>query len=469
MILKHRRRRDSFLPWAWLCLDVAVIYLWLYGAFWLRFKSGYFQNLLAPANYHAYFRAFHLMVLIFVFFLRFYGLYRPGRQLTSAEEAWKVFKAVFAGTLVLMAITFFIRGFSYSRTFLVLLGIVVAPGVYGARSLLALLLINIDRRRDSFRNVLVLGADESTQKLAQFYKRNPRFITRIVGILDDALTPGEFFASIPILGRVDELPAHLDRQHQVHEVVLSQPNLPNEKVLQILYQCEKEMVSFHWIADIFGLITAKMKVSYLGGVSILSFIDSPLSDWENRVLKRAMDILFSLGALIVLSPIFLLIAIFIKLDSQGTVFFGQERIGQDGRHFILYKFRTMRSDAEAQTGPVWAKKNDERRTKAGTFLRENNLDELPQLWNVLVGDMSLVGPRPERPFFASQFKEDIPRYMARHSIRSGISGWAQVHGLRGNTSIQERTKYDLYYIENWSLFLDIKILFLTLFARRNAY
>ncbi len=469
MILKHRRQRDSFLPWAWLFLDVAVIYVWLYGAFWLRFKSGYFENLLAPANYHAYFRAFHLIVLIFVFFLRFYGLYSPGRQLTAAEEAWKVFKAVFAGTLVLMAITFFIRGFSYSRTFLVLLGIVIAPGVYGARFLLALLLMNIDRGRDSFRNVLVLGADENAQKLAQFYKRNPRFITRIVGILDDTLAPDEHFASIPILGRVEELPAHLDRQHQVHEVVLAQSNLPNEKVLQILHQCEKEMVTFRWIADIFGLITAKMKVSYLGGVSILSFMDSPLADWENRVLKRMMDILFSLTALVIFSPVFALIAVLIKRDSPGAVFFGQERIGQDGKHFILYKFRTMRADAEAATGPIWAKKDDERRTKIGAFLRANNLDELPQLWNVLVGDMSLVGPRPERPFFATRFKEDIPRYMARHSIRSGLSGWAQVNGLRGNTSIEERTKYDLYYIENWSLLLDMKILFLTLFARRNAY
>jgi lipopolysaccharide/colanic/teichoic acid biosynthesis glycosyltransferase len=144
-------------------------------------------------------------------------------------------------------------------------------------------------------------------------------------------------------------------------------------------------------------------------------------------------------------------------------------VGQDGRHFMLYKFRTMRVDAESKTGPVWTKENDERRTKIGAFLRSSNLDELPQLWNVLMGDMSLVGPRPERPFFASQFKEDIPRYMARHSIRSGMSGWAQVHGLRGNTSIEERTKYDLYYIENWSLLLDLKILIRTFFARRNAY
>jgi lipopolysaccharide/colanic/teichoic acid biosynthesis glycosyltransferase len=167
--------------------------------------------------------------------------------------------------------------------------------------------------------------------------------------------------------------------------------------------------------------------------------------------------------------VFFLIAAWIKKDSKGPIFYKQQRIGQDGHRFLLYKFRTMQVGAENDTGPVWTKVDDPRRTAFGGFLRKNNLDELPQLVNVLKGDMSLVGPRPERPFFVSQFKEDIPRYMARHSIRSGITGWAQVNGLRGNTSIEERTKLDLHYIENWSLFFDMRILVMTLFARRNAY
>jgi len=170
----------------------------------------------------------------------------------------------------------------------------------------------------------------------------------------------------------------------------------------------------------------------------------------------------------------LVLAIAVKCDSKGPVFYRQQRIGEDGKRFRLVKFRTMQTGAETATGPVWAKENDERRTKLGIILRRNNLDELPQFWNVFVGDMSLVGPRPERPFFVSQFKEDVPRYMARHAIRSGITGWAQVNGLRGNTSIEERTKYDLYYIENWSLWLDFKILCRTVFqtfskTQPNAY
>ncbi len=469
MRTQHRRQRDSFLPWVWLLLDAAVIYLLLNFAFWVRFRSGHFESSLASVDYGYYYRAFHLIALVMLFFLRMYGLYRPSVQMTFVREAWNIAKAMVSSTFVLVMINFFVRSFSYSRTFLVLLGVVVAIGIALARFLMALLMMGIDRRRDSYRNVLALGADESVSKLEQFYRRNPRFTTRIVGILDDGLPPGADFGGIPVLGRIDDLSTHLEKERQVHEVVIAKPGLSNEKVLEILYQCEKEMVTFRWITDIFGLITAKMKVSYLGGVSILSLMDSPLSDWENRFLKRSVDVALSLASLVLLSPLFLVIAVMIKRDSKGPVLFGQERVGQDGRSFTLYKFRTMKEGAEAETGPVWAQENDARRTTVGKFLRENNLDELPQLWNVLTGDMSLVGPRPERPFFTHQFKEDIPRYMARHSIRSGISGWAQVNGLRGNTSIEERTKYDLYYIENWSLIFDAKILFMTLFARRNAY
>ncbi len=450
-------------------LDAGVVYFLLWTLFWFRFQSGLFQTLLAREDHAVYFKAFHLIVIIMIFFLRFYGLYRPIARLTFADETWRVMKSVLAGTLVLMAITFFVRQFSFSRTFLVMSGLVLGPGISLARFLLGLLLMGLDRSRGSFRNVLLIGSDANAEKLIQVYRKNLRLATKVAGILDDRKTTGEQVCGVPVLGRVGDLPELLKKEHQVHEVILSDPAIQGDAVLKILYECEKEMVAFRWIADIFGLIASKMNISYLGGISILSFMDSPLAEWENRVLKRFMDILFSAGGLLLFLPVFIPIAYGIRRSSPGPVFFKQERVGQDGRHFMLYKFRTMRVDAEAKTGPVWARENDDRRTEIGGFLRRNNLDELPQLWNVLKGDMSLVGPRPERPFFASQFKEDIPRYMARHSIRSGMSGWAQVNGLRGNTSIEERTKYDLYYIENWSLLLDIKILFMTFFARRNAY
>ena len=468
-VIPRRRKRDTFFPWLQFLTDCLVIFGILHLVFWVRFTSHYFESNLGAPDYSFYHRLFAPITVILVFFLRFYGLYQPAKLQSFSEEALRVFKAVAASTLVLMAITFFVRDFSYSRTYLVTSGLVVALGISAARYALGLLVMWVDRMRGSHRNILVVGYDDAVKKLIYFYKKNPRFSARVSAILDDKLSVGSEMDGALVLGCAGQLAEILKNRKDLHEVVLATQGLSMDSVLKVISDCEKEMVSFRWISDVFGLIASKMTVSYLGGLPLLSFSDSPLGDWENRFLKRMMDLTLSASALLILSPLFLVTAILVKKDSPGPVFYRQKRIGQDGRVFTLLKFRTMRPDAEEKTGPVWAKENDPRRTKLGSFLRKNNLDELPQLWNVFMGDMSLVGPRPERPFFVSQFREDIPRYMARHTIRSGITGWAQVNGLRGNTSIEERTKFDLYYIENWSLFFDCKILFTTLFSRVNAY
>lgn len=472
MITPRRRKRDSFLPWVQLAVDSLTIFSLLHAAFWFRFESGFFPNELGTPDEPIYVRSYVFVALVVVWFLRSSGLYRPARSFTFLAEIGRVFKAVVMGTLVLTAMTFFFRGFSFSRTYLLLAGLLLAAGISLARVALGFAVMWVDERRGSPRNVVIVGDNPNARKLIHFYSRNRRFGTRVIGILDDALPKGSAVESVEVWGRVDELGAILKTKREVHEVVLADPGLPQARMLKMISDCEKLMVGFRWIADIFGLIASKMSVSYLAGVPLLSFVDSPLGDWENRVLKRTMDIFCSAAALVFLSPAFLAIAIAIRADSRGPVFFRQQRIGQDGRRFVLFKFRTMGAGAEEKTGPVWASENDPRRTRVGTFLRKTNLDELPQLWNVLKGEMSLVGPRPERPFFVSQFMEDIPRYMARHTIRSGMTGWAQVNGLRGNTSIEERTKYDLFYIENWSPFFDAKILFMTvfrLFSSPNAY
>jgi len=213
----------------------------------------------------------------------------------------------------------------------------------------------------------------------------------------------------------------------------------------------------------------QFELENISGLNLIRIKESPLNFTYNRFLKRVIDVFVSVAGLGLLSPVFLIVAIFIKRDSSGPIFFSQERITEGGKIFKVYKFRTMCQDAEKSTGPVFVKKDDERCTKLGKFLRKTNIDELPQLFNVLKGEMSLVGPRPERPYFVEQFKSDIPRYMSRHHIKSGITGWAQVHGLRQNTLIEERVKYDLYYAENWSTWLDLKIIFLSFFALKNAY
>ncbi len=474
MILKKRtarykRQRDSFLPFVQLLADVAAIYLVLLAVFWVRFLSGLFPATLSSQDYPVYYNIFHITVITSVFFLRANALYGGRRFFTFGEEIFRIFKSVFSAVILLTAASFFVRDFSFSRTFLISVAFFLCLGVIAARFLLETTVMAVDKKRKSFSNVLMIGCEESAAKLLHFYRKNLRYGRKVVGFLDERRPVNSKFENLPVFGKPGALAAVLKDHRQIHEVVLASQNISSDLALQIISFCEKEMVHFQRIADMYDLISAKMSVSYAGGISIVSFTDSPLSNWENRLLKRSLDFVLSGMALVVLSPALLLIALAVKKSSQGPVFYRQERIGGDGSHFPLYKFRTMSVNAEKGSGPVWAKKNDPRRTKIGTLLRENNLDELPQLWNVFVGDMSLVGPRPERPHFVSQFKEDIPRYMARHSIRSGITGWAQVNGLRGDTSIEERTKYDLYYIENWSLFLDFKILFLTMFARRNAY
>lgn len=469
MRVRRRRQRDTFLPWVYILVDFVSIFFVLKLVFWYRFASGFFQSPLGIGDYPVYQTAFSIIPLIVIFFLRLYGLYRPARLLTFADEIANVCKAVVASTVIIVALTFFVRSFSFSRTFVFFAGVSVALAVSVGRFLAGSGVMWIDRRRGSQRTVLIIGCDENAARLTRFYRKHPRFNMRVEGFLDNRLKTGDRFEDLPVLGPVSGLSEIIRKRREIHEVVLSVQGVSEKEVLQMICECEKELVAFRWIADVFGLIAAKMNVSYFGGVPVLSFADSPLADWENRGLKRSMDILLSFATLVVLSPLFFVIAAAIKRGSKGPVFYRQERIGEDGRRFQLIKFRTMREDAEAATGPVWAKEDDDRRTRLGAFLRRNNLDELPQLWNVLVGNMSLVGPRPERPFFVSQFKEEIPRYMARHSIRSGITGWAQVNGLRGNTSVEERTKYDLYYIENWSLLFDLKILLMTLVARRNAY
>jgi len=256
---------------------------------------------------------------------------------------------------------------------------------------------------------------------------------------------------------------------QPDEVIVADPNLPKEKISNLLLRCEDGLVSFKVAADLYGIVTRNLDVEYVASVPLLGLRPLPLDDPWNRLTKRLLDILVSATLLVLLSPAWLLAAIAIKLCDGGPVLFKQERVGQDGRQFKIYKFRTMLPDAERETGPVWARANDDRCTRIGRILRSLNLDELPQIWNVLKGDMSLVGPRPERPHFVDQFREEIPRYMTRHKVKSGITGWAQVNGLRGNTSLQERIKYDIYYMENWSLLFDLEILFMTLFAFKNAY
>jgi Undecaprenyl-phosphate glucose phosphotransferase len=291
----------------------------------------------------------------------------------------------------------------------------------------------------------------------------------VVGFVDD--TPGRSRArGTPVVGRTAELGSLVD-ELEIDEVLIAMPDATRQQLLSLVSQCNREGLAIKVFPDVFQIMASEVQISDLDGMPLLTMRDVALRGWR-RTLKRVVDIVISVSMLVLLSPLLLVIAVLVKLESRGPAFYVQERMGMDARSFPIIKFRSMSHGAEDETGAVWARRDDPRRTRLGNFIRAYNLDELPQLINVLLGQMSIVGPRPERPEFVAEFERQIPRYMERHRERAGITGWAQINGLRGDTSIEERTKYDLYYIENWSLLFDFKIMARTMmagFRDPNAY
>jgi len=277
-------------------------------------------------------------------------------------------------------------------------------------------------------------------------------------------------ANIPRLGGIDQL-SHIIEAHKIDQVFIALSPEEQQYLPGLKETLSEQWVDVRIIPDLGTFRTLHTEVESFEDMPIVTIVQSPMTGW-NQVLKRILDIFGALIALVLFAPLMLIIAIIIRLTSSGPSLYGQERMGLDGRTFNALKFRSMHYDAESETGAVWASENDERRTKFGTFLRKYSLDELPQLFNVFKGEMSLVGPRPERPIFIEQFKSQIPNYMLRHKVKAGITGWAQINGWRGNTSLEKRIECDLYYIERWSIWFDIKILFLTFyrgFFGTNAY
>jgi exopolysaccharide biosynthesis polyprenyl glycosylphosphotransferase len=273
----------------------------------------------------------------------------------------------------------------------------------------------------------------------QKMRRSPELGYRVVGFVDDS---AKVLAvqDVPVLGSIDEL-SELVESQEINEVIIAMPDASHQEILKIVSKCDRGKVSIKVFPDVFQIMASEVSIGDLGGLPLLTVRDTAMRGWKLTV-KRLVDMVGSTIGLVLLSPIMMLLAVLIKLDSDGPVLYTQERMGLDGKSFMMLKFRSMRADAETVTGPVWTTINDDRRTRLGTVLRQISIDELPQLVNVLVGDMSLVGPRPERPIFVEQFRRTIPRYMDRHREKAGITGWAQINGLRGDTSIIERTKYD---------------------------
>jgi Undecaprenyl-phosphate glucose phosphotransferase len=411
-----------------------------------------------------------LVMILWAFVFSSMKVYQSRRMLRRTHEAHLLLKAHGVAMLFFIALTYLFSEYRYSR------GVMIYFGLGGGLMLVVfrLSLRNglraIRRRGFNLRHVLAVGEGPALEILVARLKKFPELGLQVRGVLVHEGSEARELAGQPVLGRFGEL-GEIVRQTKVDQVLIALPRSQAAELDRILGLLRDETVDLQLVPDIHEYVTLGCEIEDFDGLPIVNLNDSPLNGWGG-IVKRMTDAMLSAAGLLILSPVLLFIAALVKATSRGPVFYKQERMGLDGRTFQMLKFRSMKTDAEGKTGAVWAKKDDDRKTALGSFLRATSLDELPQLWNVLMGDMSLVGPRPERPVFVQQFRSEIPHYMLRHKVKSGITGWAQVNGWRGNTSLDRRIECDLYYIRNWTYALDWKILIMTLwkgFINPNAY
>lgn len=415
--------------------------------------------------------AVYSVVMLGIFFSQ--RMYQRRRPVGHLDEFFKIiFHNVTTMLVTVAVLTLALPDLTYHRPFILYatgLNIILLTAL---RAVHAQVQWQAQARGVGDDRVLIVGTGEIGQMLLQKIQQNRRLGYQVVGFIDSGKGDRhQRIMGLPVLGSLVDIPWVIER-YGVDDVIIGLPESSHYDLVGIISLCEREKVGVRVFPDVFQIMASEVGIGDLGGLPLLTIRDVALQGWK-LTLKRGMDVVISAIALVVLSPFMLLTALLIKLDSPGPVFYIQERMGLDAKPFKMIKFRSMRMDAEAD-GPGWTRPDDPRRTKLGSIMRRFNIDELPQFINVLMGDMSLVGPRPERPVYVEQFRQSIPRYMDRHREKAGITGWAQVNGLRGDTSIIERTKYDLWYIENWSLALDIKILLRTAVqwifgSNRNAY
>lgn len=410
-------------------------------------------------------------VVIWGIIFKAMGLYAPMRSISKLKETFKIAQASTVALVIFIALVYFLKEYKFSRVVILYFLLINITMLSAFRALGRSILHFIRRRGYNQRHVLIVGAGELGQRVFNTIKNTPELGLKVVGFLDKRSEwVGKNLNDVKILGLTQDIGSILDNRG-IDQVIVALPLEDHEAFKQVMRQIDNEMVDIKVVPDLVQFMTLRGGVEELDGLSIISLRDSPLYGW-NRILKRVMDIVFASAGIVVLSPLMLLIFVAIKLTSRGPVLYRQRRMGLDGQVFNILKFRTMKVSAEKESGAVWATKNDPRRTPVGALLRKISLDELPQLINVLMGEMSLVGPRPERPELIIKFKKTIPKYMLRHKMKAGMTGWAQVHGYRGNTSLEKRIEYDLYYIQHWSLLLDIKIIFMTFWSgliSKNAY
>ena len=457
-------------------MDAVVVIVSYAFAWWLKFSSGFVDKEIGVLSFEFYMRALILIVPLYILLYYAFNLYTPKRVQGRRLEFSNIVLANTIGLLILMAGFFLALSYSeqlknFSRSMFIYFFMINIILEEIERLMIRAFLRSIRKNGYNQKHILLVGYSKAAEQYIDRIKQNPQWGYNIRGILDDNIARGTMYKGVKVIGSVGNL-SYILPENKLDEIAITLGLEEYYKLEKIVAECEKSGVHTKFIPDYGNIIPTRPYTEDLLGLPVINIRYVPLSNTFNALIKRLTDIIGSIICIIIFSPIMLTSAVLVKMTSKGPLIFKQERVGLHNKPFQMYKFRTMYVQTEEEERKGWTQKNDPRVTSVGRFLRKTSLDEFPQLFNVLKGDMSLVGPRPERPQYVEKFREEIPRYMIKHQVRPGMTGWAQVNGYRGDTSIRKRIEHDLYYIENWTLGLDIKILFLTVFKgfiNKNAY
>jgi Undecaprenyl-phosphate glucose phosphotransferase len=463
------RERSRFLRSAQMAGDLAVVVAAWLVAYPIRFGVIPLRVDHVPP-FSGYAMLALLALLVWAVVLRFRPLIGAGATGLQRDVFFGLQNHLLA-FVTFVVLTFFVSAYKPSRIVLVLFLLLSTTGVIAIRVFMHYWQVARLRRGEGVMSCVIVGTGALAQSLAARLSARPELGQNVVGHLTDIPAElGSAIEGVPVLGAVEQV-QEICESAGIRRVYVALPFTAHDRLRVVLNHLEEEMVDVKVIVDLLDFVVLRSAVEDFDGMPVISLKQTPM-DGADVALKRAFDVAFSGAVLLFGAPVFGLLALSVRLSSPGPVLYGQERMGLDGKVFDILKFRSMRVDAEQKTGAVWAVENDPRRTRFGAFLRRANLDELPQFWNVLRGDMSVIGPRPERPVFIQKFRNEIPKYMLRHKVKAGLTGWAQVNGWRGDTDLRRRIECDLYYIENWSFWLDLRIVWMTIFSkagRRNAY
>lgn len=456
-----------------LLIDAMVVAVSYILAWYLKFESIFANKTVGVGvlDRETYFYALIFLVPGYVILYYFFNMYTPKRATRRKYEFFGIIKSNTAGLIGFILILYVINQPNFSRSMIFIFYVINIVFTTLMRQFIRYILHFFREKGYNLKYILLVGYSRAAEEYINRINSNPQWGYVVRGILDDSVPRGTMYKGVKVIGRIDNLLIILP-ENKLDEIAITLALENYGRLEEIVDLCEKSGVHTKFIPDYNSLIPSKPYTEDLMGLPVINIRYVPLTNTLNLLSKRLVDIVGSLTALILFSPVMLVTALAVKFTSKGPVIFKQERVGLHNKPFFMYKFRSMEVQKETNEQKAWTVKNDPRVTGVGKFLRRTSLDELPQLFNILLGNMSLVGPRPERPLFVEKFKEEIPRYMVKHQVRPGLTGWAQINGYRGDTSIRKRIEYDIFYIENWTMSFDIKIMFLTIFRgfiNKNAY